>query len=500
MVENGVLDRAAPPFGNCPGCEDQNLNCVLDAGEDTNGDTSCRARTWTATGSWTPPTRTPTATAGETSRTRWSRTAPSTRGSGVRARARSSRGRFPVPIAGQVLVYHPGNPTPEVLADLGSSGGNNFTGLTPYDNRVFGTLAAKDVSLKTCSGGISSGNVCSTDADCSGGTCFALQLHVEEGQRLSAASSRVMHAPQSKSPVHEANPPEDTTLTYNGLCNVGFDFGAPNLGVPLPIVTTAGSGDIISIRLQSARPGTFSMIEEATGYAVGATVVKDGNDSSPQRKQQRRTRSIDHLLRLRALTRNRFMRMRFQRWSRLVSVFVLIAAASLAVRAQEPPAPPLRPPRSRHPSRRRLRRPRRRRHRPRCRLPPRGPRRSRSRSRSQSTGTSTSRSGSPSPAASTTWPWSWPTRTIQGPACSWERSTAPKTGLRIFLGYTMLGDAGRFSLSTGPTRTSPTSASTRPVISPWERSSSPYGSAARSTTARPTPSTPTPRPPSVTSV
>ena len=249
MVENGVLDRAAPPFGNCPECEDQNLNCILDPGEDTNSDGILQSEDVDCDGRLDP--------ANEDTNRNGQRdfedtVAPnSSLDAGVwcESTGQTLTGPVPVPVAGQILLYHAGNPTPEVLADLGASGGTSFTGLTPYDDRVFATLPAKDVPLQN-----------------------GFQLHVAEGQQLSAGSRRVMDAVLSLSPG---------TPNNDGLCTVGFDFGLPNLGVPLPIVTSAGSGDIFSIRLQSAREGEFSQIEGATGYAVGATVVKDGATVPP---------------------------------------------------------------------------------------------------------------------------------------------------------------------------------------------------------------------------
>jgi hypothetical protein len=81
-----------------------------------------------------------------------------------------------------------------------------------------------------------------------------------------------MRAPLAKSPGNGTDRP-----SYAGLCTVGFDdFGSPNLGVPLPIVTTVASGDTFSIRLQSAPLGTFSTIEGADGFSVGGSVVKNG--------------------------------------------------------------------------------------------------------------------------------------------------------------------------------------------------------------------------------
>ena len=146
------------------------------------------------------------------------------------------------------------------------------------------------------------------------------------------------------------------------------------------------------------------------------------------------------------------MRMRFQRWSRLVSVFVLIAAASLAVRAQEPPAP-LPPPAEEEPAPPEPETP-----------PPPAP---------TPTPTPTPAEVPPPTAGTTTVtvaieePKHWNIDVEEwiaqpsgldyvavvvadpnNPGASVQLGTQHGTeaGLRIFLGYTMLGDAGRFSL------------------------------------------------------
>jgi hypothetical protein len=256
MVENGVLDRAAPPIGQCPACEDQNLNCVLDPGEDTNGDGILQSEDVDCDGSLDAANEDTNRNGQRDFEDTVNQNSSLDAGVWCESTGQTLTGPVPVPVAGQILLYHAGNPTPEVLADLGSSGGTSFTGLTPYDDRVMGTLAAKDVTLLS-----------------------GFQLHVVEGQQLSAGSRRVMDADQAKSPGHID--PSSGSHTHNGLCTVGFDFGQPNLGVPLPIVTSATSGDIFSIRLQSAREGEFSQIENATDYAVGATVVKDGATVPP---------------------------------------------------------------------------------------------------------------------------------------------------------------------------------------------------------------------------
>jgi hypothetical protein len=249
LAENGALDKNPFSTGQCPQCEDDNGNCILDAGEDDNFDGLLQTEDFDCdnrldgnedtnrngvrdfedfvesnssldAGIWCEETGLPAVT-----------------------------GPVPLPVAGQVLLYHPNNPTPVVLANLGTSGGSSFTGLTPYDNRVFGTMPGKSVPLIN-----------------------GFQLQVAQGQQLSAGSTRVMLAVKSKSPAHDiGNGP-----TNDGLCNVGFDFGQPNLGVPLPIVAQVGPGDLFSIRLQSPQPGTFSEIEGAGGYALSGSVVKDG--------------------------------------------------------------------------------------------------------------------------------------------------------------------------------------------------------------------------------
>jgi hypothetical protein len=250
MAENGLLDQAAPGnFGMCPQCEDQNFNCILDPGEDKNSDGILQSEDVDCDGQLDNANEDTNRNGRRDFEDTVDTNSSLDAGVWCENTGQSITGPVPVPVAGQVLLYHVGNPTPEVLADLGASGGTSFTGLTPYDDRVFATLPAKDVPLLN-----------------------GFQLHVAEGQQLSAASQRVMHADKSKSP---------DTPNNDGLCTVGFDFGQPNLGVPLPIVTVAGSGDIFSIRLQSAREGEFSQIEGATGYAVGATLVKNGATLPP---------------------------------------------------------------------------------------------------------------------------------------------------------------------------------------------------------------------------
>jgi hypothetical protein len=238
LIENGQLDAG----------EDLNRNCVRDAGEpDTNGDGILNREDADCDG-WLDQTN-------EDRNRNGQRDLEdiveinSAIDSGIwcEPTGLAESASIPVPVAGEVLLYHANDADPEVLADLGTSGGTNFTGLTPYDDRVRSAFPNKTVSFA------------------------GAPLALTNGQQLAASAQRVMRAPLAKSPGNGTDRP-----SYAGLCTVGFDFGTPNLGVPLPILTTVAAGDTFSIRLQSAAPGTFSTIEGADGFAVGGSVVRNG--------------------------------------------------------------------------------------------------------------------------------------------------------------------------------------------------------------------------------
>ncbi|HEX5044218.1 MAG TPA: hypothetical protein VFV75_15015 [Candidatus Polarisedimenticolaceae bacterium] len=180
-------------------------------------------------------------------------------------------GFVPVPLGGTVLLYRQGNPTPEVLADMPHEGG----GLTPYDSRVFGTLSSKTVTLDggRCAGGTNAGTLCTSDANClGGGTCSFFQLNVTQGQQLPAGASRILNAPVALSPG----------AGNAGVCAADLGLGEPGLGAPLPIAVQTSPGDTITVRLQSKPPFTFNMIPQASAYAVGAVVTKNGTPLSSQ--------------------------------------------------------------------------------------------------------------------------------------------------------------------------------------------------------------------------
>jgi hypothetical protein len=250
MLENGLLDRRPGDtgVGSCPACEDVNLNCQLDAGEDLNGDGILASEDVDCDGQLDGINE-------------------DTNHNGIRdfedtvdangsldagvwcedSGLPSITGNVPVPIAGDVLLYHQGNPTPVVLASEPNLGG----GLTPYDVRVFATFPTKTVTLESGS-----------------------SLTVTQGQQLAAGATRLAFAPQAKSPGTPGNA---------GLCTVNLGFGQPNLGgVPLPITTQTAPGDTITIRVQSKPALTFNMIAQAVSYAVGATVTKNGVQLAPQ--------------------------------------------------------------------------------------------------------------------------------------------------------------------------------------------------------------------------
>jgi hypothetical protein len=239
FCENGIFDRA--PTANCPVVEDANFNCQLDIGEDLNADNVLQTEDIDCDG-------------------RFDATNEDTNRNGVRDREdvngnnsidaglwcedtgiRQS-GPVPVPIAGEVVIYRKGNPNPEVLASTGSGSGNAFNGLTPYDTRVLAELPDKNVPFG------------------------AATLHVTNGEKLPAASPRIMQAHTSFSPGAET-------------CTTGFDFGAPNLGAPLPLNAQATAGDIVSVRLHVA--AAFSQIEQADGYGVVARVLFNGAPLTP---------------------------------------------------------------------------------------------------------------------------------------------------------------------------------------------------------------------------
>jgi len=243
MQENGLLDRRTGDtgVGSCPACEDSNLNCVLDPGEDKNGDGILATEDVDCDG-------------------RLDGVNEDTNRNGVRDFEDTVEqnqsldsgvwcedpglspitGLVPVPIAGDVLLYRQGNPTPEVLASEAQPGG----GLTPYDGRLFATFPTKTVTLEN-----------------------GFPLQVTQGQQLAGGASRLAHAPKSISPG----------AGNVGLCTVNLGFGQIGLGgVPLPITTQTATGDTIAVRVQSKPAGTFPTISQATSFAVGGLVTKNG--------------------------------------------------------------------------------------------------------------------------------------------------------------------------------------------------------------------------------
>jgi hypothetical protein len=136
-------------------------------------------------------------------------------------------GPAPVPIAGDILLYRAGNPEPEVIASASSSGG--FNGLTPYDDRVLGTPSEVDREV-----------VYDLEEP------FTQTIPVSNGRLLSAASRKIMNAETAISP------PAPGGSDYTGRCVVGFEYGTPNLGKPLPVTFSGQPGDIVVVRVQMA--------------------------------------------------------------------------------------------------------------------------------------------------------------------------------------------------------------------------------------------------------
>ncbi|HET9299649.1 MAG TPA: hypothetical protein VFO11_06860, partial [Candidatus Polarisedimenticolaceae bacterium] len=262
LIENGFLD-----FG-----EDLNHNCVRDAGEpDTNGDGILNTEDCDCDG-WLDQQL-------EDRNLNGVRDFEDTvnRNSGLDAGIWCEdagqppiTGLVPVPLGGEVLLYRQGNPAPEVLASVGSTG----SGLTPYDSRVLGTLPSKAVSIENgrCTGGTNAGALCTSDSTCGGGVCTRFQLNIVQGQQLPAGAPRILNAHLALSPG----------AANAGQCSVALGLGPANLGVPLPITVSTSSGDTISIRLMSKQLGTFNTIDAASDYAVGANVTKNGVTLAPQ--------------------------------------------------------------------------------------------------------------------------------------------------------------------------------------------------------------------------
>lgn len=241
LCENGRFDRAPGvlPLG-CPQAEDVNGNCALDPGEDLNGDNVLQTEDIDCDGRF-DATNEDTNRNGTRDFEDVNQNGSLDAGLWCEDTGIRTGGPVPVPIAGEVVVYRQGSASPDVLASVGTAG-NAFPGLTPYDDRVFAELADKNVSFGA-------------------GT-----LHVTNGEQLSGSAQRIMHATNSISPGPQT-------------CTVGFDFGAPNLGVPLPVNGQASAGDIVSVRLHVA--SSFSQIEGADGYGVLARVLFNGAPLTP---------------------------------------------------------------------------------------------------------------------------------------------------------------------------------------------------------------------------
>lgn len=238
FCENGLFDRA--PTAECPIVEDVNSNCALDPGEDLNGDNVLQTEDIDCDGRF-DATNEDTNRNGTRDFEDVNQNGSLDAGLWCEDTGILTGGPVPVPIAGEVVVYRQGRASPDVLASVGTAG-TAFPGLTPYDDRVFAELADKNVSFGA-------------------GT-----LHVTNGQQLSGSARRIMHATVSISPGP-------------ATCTVGFDFGQPNLGAPLPINAQASAGDIVSVRLRVA--SSFSQVEGADGYGVQARVFYNGTALTP---------------------------------------------------------------------------------------------------------------------------------------------------------------------------------------------------------------------------
>jgi len=289
---NGLLDRRPSDTFSCPDCEDLNANCLLDAGEDTNGDgllytedVDCDGRLDGINEDLNhngvrdfEDTLFPNSAI---DRGVWCEGEVVSEVTGLLDPNGYIDGVVPIPFGGEVLLYHQGNPTGQVVAGVANTG----DGLTPYDTRVFGSVADKTVLVTggRCAGGASSGNPCADDSTCSGGSCqhFQVQLPMKSGQRLPAGSPRLAHATLAASPTHWIDSDHDTP-TNAPLCTVGLGFGQPNLGVPLPVTVQTSPGDTISVRLLSKQLGTFNLIDAATDFKLGGSVSKNGVTLAPQ--------------------------------------------------------------------------------------------------------------------------------------------------------------------------------------------------------------------------
>ena len=292
LNSNGLLDRRPSDTFDCPQCEDLNINCILDPGEDLNNDgilwsedIDCDGRldgnnedlnnngvrdfedtilvnSAIDAGLWCEGTA----------------VHPTT---GLLDTEAFIDGLVPVPLGGEVLRYTQGNPTPEVVAAVAGTG----DGLTPYDTRVFGTAGNKTVQVQVgfCAGGSTPGRQCNDDTACGTGTCqfTQVQLPLTNGQVLPAGAPRLAFGDIAVSPSHWFDP-NNSNLTNAPLCTVGLGFGQPNLGEPLPITVQTSPGDTISVRLITKQFGTFTAIDAANTFKLGASVSKDGTPLPPQ--------------------------------------------------------------------------------------------------------------------------------------------------------------------------------------------------------------------------